>query len=71
MSEWQSLENAPRDGTRILICTERNYIRNIRTSYWGRPNFEYARNKGEGWVNGGAAEPTHWMPLPPLPEMRA
>lgn len=67
MSEWQLIETAPKDGTRVLGCTT---IRGggyyyPRTIYWRREN-----NGFSGWRYAGSekwGDPTHWMPLPPPP----
>lgn len=60
---WQPIETAPRDGTRVL-----GYELNDPTDTCP---YAVMRFRGEyGWVNAGwtGLEPTHWMPLPPPPE---
>ena len=59
MIEWQPIENAPKDGTRIIVCTK---TRKRLISYWHQPaNPDYAGF----WV--GVSCPTLWMPLPDPP----
>ena len=75
--DWQPIENAPKDGTEIMLCryTDRNlYFVSIGT-------FGTARMQDDGYIaNAGkptwlqynkihiAPTPTHWMPLPPPPK---
>lgn len=62
MSEWQSIETAPRDGTWVFV-------------YWPSMSITLyplvAFWDGEGWDTpagiGNVREPTHWMPLPEAP----
>ena len=62
--KWQPIETAPKDGRKILVCSNIGFI-------------AFARWKvifGEGnWntMGGGITQPddiTHWMPLPKAPE---
>lgn len=66
MSEWQSIETAPRDATKILVCgphIDGNLYMDV-TAWpvgwdlkWPVAYMAYA-----------AGEPTHWMPLPAPPQ---
>ena len=61
MTEWQPIETAPKDGTRVLVCDTDVWIACAR--YW--PCNSY-------WIEDAASglklnEPTHWMPAPPPP----
>lgn len=65
MPEWQPIETAPKDGTRILVWP-----------YWsdGTPEvvkWVKMRRVPDRWeVHGGTflnSQPTHWMPLPDPP----
>lgn len=55
--QWQPIETAPRDGTKVLVIDASGEM-------------EFARFNGDfwetdwDWMNGL----THWMPLPPPPE---
>ena len=67
---WQSIETAPRDGTRFLAC--KGYGGAIVVGYMGT----VTRLSGIGerveetfriFPSGLRWNPTHWMPLPPPP----
>ena len=56
-AEWQPIETAPKDGTRVLVVEDGEY----HVAWWR-----------QGWTRAGddydiAMEPTHWQPLPPYP----
>lgn len=66
MSDWQLIETAPKDGTKILTFCP------------GNPRAEWPVNRkdriavnewrGTTWYRTSSeAPPTHWMPLPPYP----
>jgi hypothetical protein len=64
VSEWQPIETAPKDGTRILIfgareCYGGDYISLAYWDHWWRGDYDEPV-----YVD----EPTHWMPLPPPPQ---
>ena len=69
MSEWQSIETAPKDGTLFLGYRDSDGC--VREAY------RVQRDDCEMWCFGGSSgaeniapwlKPTHWMPLPPPPE---
>lgn len=63
MSEWQPIETAPKDGTRILMFHPRDDGDvNIRMAWWVVDRFG-----GHGWSFPSWSGPTHWMPLPEPP----
>ncbi len=59
MSEWQPIETARKDGTRLLVFDDSH-------EYW----IAYYSHNYHQWIGPeGFVYPTHWMPLPaePLP----
>jgi hypothetical protein len=68
---WQPIETAPKDGTRVLV-----YNGDIYVAAWEDSSMSLKIKKG--WVYACVAtnwnyyevvyEPTHWMPLPNSPE---
>jgi hypothetical protein len=68
MSEWQPIETAPKDGTRILaLIRQSDYIKIL---HW-EPDSSYERTKYpeyHQWFDGYTHWiPSHWMPLPSPP----
>ena len=71
--EWQPIETAPRDGTKVDIwginhlhyATPGQRIVNVA---W-EPVSDWMGNEREDWQTGRGDyfEPTHWMPLPDPP----
>jgi hypothetical protein len=72
--KWQTIESAPRDGTRIRLRNDNNGLED--TGYW----LDYSHVPAEErlhwppWMEGqdgewsteyGNGEMTHWTPLPP------
>jgi hypothetical protein len=64
MSEWRTIESAPRDGTWVLT---------FRLHQFGDDpqHINVAMSQGDGWyARTGGYEiwpPSHWMPLPDPP----
>jgi hypothetical protein len=70
MTDWRTIETAPKDGTRILVPYPRFKAQNntnvpdeyeVQIVYW----------KGNGWDLGWwklHEDPTHWQPLPEPPK---
>lgn len=56
--QWQPIETAPTDGTRILLCGKGG---KIADGYYGQPD-GFANPKQFVWPY-IHANPTHWMPL--------
>lgn len=76
VSEWQPIETAPKDGTKIFAINNRG---NPAAILWGKS----LGGKNEGWIvmfsdgdlhpfwNGACGSlPTHWMPVPPYPKAK-
>jgi hypothetical protein len=69
MSEWQSIETAPKDGEHILLfgALKRDVV---TIGFWYEPERNWY-----GWYHpragmDGGLKPTHWMPLPAPPEAK-
>lgn len=75
MSEWQPIETAPRDGTKILAHCQPTHIETgkpmsfsyISVIWWRGENFWKSQWKWRHALNDSTAEPIHWMPLPDPP----
>lgn len=74
--EWQPIETAPKDGTRILVWALEGY----GIAYWGNGAYNRStRSYDLCWVNGLRVlrkarcfrNVTHWMPLPNPPKQEA
>lgn len=60
MSEWQPIETAPRDGTRVIVFVPVLDDGDVL----GKSLVFEACYRPWGW----GCEPTHWMPLPDPPQ---
>lgn len=58
--EWRPIETAPKDGTRLILATISDGDVDSSSGYWTDHN-------GGGWVRFMPWQPTHWLPLPPIP----
>lgn len=70
--EWQPIETAPKDGTRILTCkiiAGEKRILCPAVNEWNDPSRTGLGSLG-WWASTALTDPTHWMPLPgpPKPE---
>jgi hypothetical protein len=68
MMDWQKIETAPKDGTKVLVWSEDHPWRELGIAFWGRSN---PMNR-PAWQGGHCRidhidQPTHWMPLPAPP----
>lgn len=72
MSEWRSIESAPRDGTPMLCYLPKPRLQSV--GHFSIGTCKQTLNSRDMWVFGGsvfgfdAGKPTHWMPLPAPPE---
>lgn len=74
---WHPIENAPKDGTEVLLCVKRRagIAHGFLVGHWmpGGCCIKDHPPISQGWYfwNGSmfdrASDPTHWMPLPPGP----
>jgi hypothetical protein len=68
MSQWQPIETAPKDGTRILAyCPNHPDVGSITRVTWWRQAKDGHGFIGWGEFNEQYWPPTHWMPLPAPP----
>ncbi len=76
MSDWQPIDTAPRDGTRVLLWCEDGvgavigiwyaFKSNLLPPYWAT-----TRGLLHGSAHDREYQPTHWQPLPPAPSEEA
>ena len=74
--QWQLIETAPRNGTKILAYCQPTHVEsgklmglnNIGVVWWRGNQFKDSKWKWRHSQNDSAAEPTHWIPLPPPPK---
>ena len=68
MSEWQPIETAPKDDTRILIYSDDGVDIGAFNIFW-YPGI-WLRDQTAEYDNDAAPinNPTHWMPLPDPPK---
>lgn len=62
--EWQPIETAPKDGTKVLLWDD-----GVTIGEWSENVHPW--NDGNWWVEGGQVTTqtaTHWMPLPEPPK---
>ena len=62
--QWQNMENAPKDGTYILVADDNGVV---QASWQEEGWYELNNEPDDNW--GGPIYPTKWMPMPtpPLP----
>ncbi len=65
--KWQTIESAPKDGTHVLVLI----YGSVYEAWWdetGKWRLAKADQHGCGCCGGDEEHPTHWMPLPEMPE---
>jgi hypothetical protein len=72
VSEWQPIETAPRDGTRVLgfDTTAFNKDQEVAVVNWwpnGDGGYWSLSVPGAGYLDSDEFAPTYWMPLPAPP----
>lgn len=69
MSEWQPIESAPKDGTKILAFARNpEYAPDTYMAVAEWATAKPAFGSVAGWFWPYAIRPTHWMHLPTAPE---
>lgn len=68
MSEWQTIDSAPKDGTRVLVADARGHIEVGACGNTLRRKQEWRAEYQLGRVL--YPQPLYWMPLPPPPPVR-
>ena len=66
--EWQSIETAPKDGTRIIVNdpkrTTKSYKTKVLVVFWHKEKNEWVSTMSNDWF----FKPTHWVNLPEPPQ---
>lgn len=60
--QWQPIETAPKDGTRILVWSQEYGGRGPLVLFWMDEHWREPAN-----LLSLRVPPTHWMPIPPPP----
>lgn len=71
MNKWQPIETAPKDMSVILCYSDEGVYQG---KYWANSDLWYPLIldcHGCGCCGGDIPKPTHWMPLPEMPEEKA
>lgn len=63
-TEWQDISTAPKDGTEVLVCGSKRLPYAV-AHYDRRDGLWYLETCSD---TVSIYSPTHWQPLPPLPE---
>lgn len=66
--DWQDINDAPRDGTKILGVV-RGFEATViwyRDGYWWNQLMDESKRRSPGQF-----DPTHWLPIPPTPTWKA
>jgi hypothetical protein len=67
--EWQPIETAPKDGTKVLVSNgfEMQVAEFSDSNIFGHKEWVYGEIQNSYNRKSYVAEPTHWMPLPAAP----
>jgi hypothetical protein len=63
---WEKIETAPKDKAILLGC--QNHPQWVTCGYWENAYWTDGSVASWGYQEVVKLNPTHWMPLPPLPE---
>lgn len=63
---WKPIEQAPKDGTLVLVCNERYYYPETASYRTYHPNAQ-GKATWRSTQMGNKIDPTHFMPLPEKP----
>lgn len=73
--QWQPIETAPKDGTRVFVYGWQYGVSLFGIGYWFQPRTIKELGgwichtlPGHEFVSGTFSNPTHWMPLPIVPK---
>lgn len=70
--DWQPIESAPRDSTRVLVVGDPFWKEHIHVAQWtGKNGFGDLWKSESERSEYGLMHPTHWMPLPTPPSPKA
>lgn len=64
---WKTIDTAPTDGTKVLVCNINHYEPTTASYKTYHPNAQGKKTWREGSM-GTKINPTHWMPLMDSPK---
>lgn len=75
LPEWQTIDTAPKDGTKILAWNSEYGARETKSETYGEGSIGFSEGRTDRWwqwlepKNNWSLKwsPTHWMPLPAPP----
>jgi len=67
MTEWQTIDSAPKDGTEILVFN--SLYKEMFVALWHDESWQYAVGIDSKPIILTTRETTHWMPLPEPPDV--
>jgi len=74
MNDWLPIETAPKTGDVLLACPRRGVVRGRweenKYAKTPRPYWTHDRERSFGIIETRADQPTHWMPLPDMPNVK-
>ena len=73
--EWKTIDTAPKDGTTVLVYPPHWGNATVSIAWWdddkyaNRPRPFWKRIDARQITDSRENPPTHWMPMPPPPEI--